>query len=913
MPLSPGTRLGPYEVLSAIGSGGMGEVYRARDTKLNRDVALKVLPGSVAGDLERLARFRREAQVLAALNHPNIAHIHGLEDTSSAPALVMELVEGPTLADLLLAKGPGQRAQDKTGSLGLGPGALGLASAFAIARQIATALEAAHAQSIIHRDLKPANVKVRDDGTVKVLDFGLAKVLASAASGHDVETLTALDTQAGLVMGTPAYMSPEQARGAAVDARTDIWAFGCVLYELLSGRRTFVGDSAVQILNAVIEREPDWSAIAHAPPAIQKLVRRCLQKDPRRRLRDIGDARLEIDEAEAGDETTPATSDPRRARRSWFLMTAGLTTGLIVAAAAWFGYRALFLPSSTARQDVLFERITDAVGVEESPAISPDGKTVAYVGYAGGRQHIWIRLLAGGKPLKITEADLDHEQPRWTPDSNRILYFTRSQTEDPQGTLWEVPALGGQPHSIARALGGGDISHDGQRIAAFQLVDNTARLMILGRDGTVIRELLQVPGGGNGRTPRWAPDDQSVAYIESGSRSFSYKLAVVSVTSSERTEVAVETFIVGGLTWTPDGSGLVYGSPKGSTILYPSTFQLRLAPLGGGQSEQLTFGTESYTHPDIHATSGLLLATRTQLHSALWKVPTTDTPTANARAAVPLTSQTSQVQTPSAGPNGKLVFLSDSGGHGNLWVTDTERRDPVQITHERNPAVSIGVPVWSPDGSQIAHIRTTAGNSEQWLVKADGSEARKLLDRGVFASWSRDSAWLYYAIRDPDFCIERLQVADPSARPERIRCDGATAPMPGRDGSLIFQRQLVAPIGGFNYEIHRANSDRADSTLLLPIDGRRLSYDSAFGVPTALSPDGKWLAYAVMDGATANLWKLSTDGGKPQRITDFGDRASWIVRQITWAGPDGRFIYAAIANVDADIVSIAGVVRAKAK
>ena len=868
----------------------MGEVYRARDTKLNRDVALKVLPAAVAGDPDRLARFRREAQVLAALNHPNIAHIHGLEDTSGAPALVMELVDGPTLADLLSSER-----------------GLPLATALAIARQIAYAVEAAHAQHIIHRDLKPANIKVCDDGTVKVLDFGLAKVLSAAVSGGDVETMTALDTQVGLVMGTPAYMSPEQARGAAVDERTDIWAFGCVLYEALSGRRTFVGDSAVQILNAVIEREPDWTAMAHVPPAIQKLVRRCLQKDPRRRLRDIGDARLEVEDAQAGvDEPGPAapTRSPRR-------RGSVLVGGLVVAAAAAFGYWLAPQASSDARRDAVFGRVTDTVGLEDAPAISPDGKSVAYVASASGRQHIWVRLLAGGRHIKITEADLDHEEPRWAPDSNSILYFTRSQTEDPHGTLWEVPALGGQPRPIAKTLGGGDISHDRQRIAAFQLVDHTARLMILGRDGALIRELLQVQAGGKGRNPRWAPDDKMVAYIESGSKSFSYKVAVVNVTSSKRTEVAVETLIKGGLTWTPDGSGLVYGSPKGSTILYPSTFQLRLASLGGGQSEQLTFGTESYTHPDMHATSGLLLATRTQLHSALWKVPTTDTPTANTRRAV--TSQTSQVQTPSAGPNGKLVFLSDSGGHGNLWVTDTEGRDQVQITHELDPAVSIGVPVWSPDGSQIAHVRTTAGNSEQWLVKADGSEARKLRDGGVFAAWSPEGAWLYYAIREPDYCIERLRVADRSARPEQIRCEGAMAPTPGRDGSLIFQRQLVAPSGGFNYEIRRASSDRADSTLLLPIDGRRLPYDSAFGVPTALSPDGKWLAYAVLDGATANLWKVSTDGGEPQRLTDFGDRAIWIVRQITWAGPDGRFIYAAIADVEADIVSLSGVVSGKAK
>jgi eukaryotic-like serine/threonine-protein kinase len=746
-----------------------------------------------------------------------------------------------------------------------------------------------------------------------VLDFGIAKVLASAVSSHndDDATPTALDTQAGLVIGTPAYMSPEQARGATVDERTDIWAFGCVLYEMITGWRPFPGTSTAEVIAAVIEREPDWTAVSNVPPSIRRLLRRCLQKDPRRRLRDIGDARLEIDEADAGGEPRPVASDPRKPHRWWRWITTGLTAALIVAAGAWFAYRWMFLTSTRARSDVEFQRITDAVGLEDSPAISPDGKYVAYVALAGGRQQVWVRLLTGGKHIQVTDADLDHEQPRWAPNSNSILYFTRSETEDPQGTLWEVGALGGQSRPIAKALGGGDISHDG-RIAAFQLVDNTIRLRILRRDGTLERESMQLPAGPRARTPRWAPDGRSVAYLELRSGAFSHVLTVASMTGDEP-KVLAEGSAIKGLAWIPDGSGLVFGSAEGSTILYPPTFQLRLVRLAGGDSEQLTFGAESYTHPDVHGASGLLLATRTQLRSALSKVPTTDAPTANAQGAVPLTHETSQVQTPSASQDGKrIVYLSDSGGHGNIWGTDADGRERVQITQVRDPAVSIGVPVLSPDGSQIANIRRTVEvTNEQWLINSDGSGERKLLGNGSAAWWSPRGDWLYYAVRSREFCIERLHVADPNARGEPIRCGDVIAPMPHRDGSLFFQRQLPAPNGGFNYEIHRASSDRGESIPLLKIDGRRLPYDSTFAVPTAFSPDGKWLAFVMMDGNTANLWKLPTTGGNAQKITDFGSRALWIVRQIAW--PDGQFIYAAIADVDADIVSITGLVGAKRK
>ena len=282
MALNVGDRLGHYDVTALIGEGGMGQVYQATDTKLNRQVALKVLPQAFIDDPDRLARFEREAKVLASLNHPNIGGIHGLEDSSGVKALVLELVEGPTLADRI-AQGP-----------------IPVDEALPIAKQIAEAVEAAHEAGVIHRDLKPANIKVRDDGTVKVLDFGLAKALDTTPEGDpsQLPTLTAAATQEGVIMGTAAYMSPEQARGKSVDRRTDIWAFGVVLYEMLTGKRAFPGEAMADSVARIIERNPDYDTLPpDVPPSIRQLVRRCLEKDQRERLRDIGDARIEIKQA----------------------------------------------------------------------------------------------------------------------------------------------------------------------------------------------------------------------------------------------------------------------------------------------------------------------------------------------------------------------------------------------------------------------------------------------------------------------------------------------------------------------------------------------------------------------------------------------------------------------------------------
>jgi Tol biopolymer transport system component len=398
MALTPGVRFGAYDIVASIGAGGMGEVYRARDRRLQRDVAVKILPEAFAGDAERLARFEREARALAALNHPNIATIHGIEECAGRQALVMELVEGETLASRI-ARGP-----------------VPVADVVNLAAQIADAIDAAHGKGIVHRDLKPANISVSADGAVKVLDFGLAKTIVSSpgAEPSDNET-TMLDerTREGTVMGTTAYMSPEQARGEPVDGRTDIWAFGCVVYELITGRRAFVGRSATDVLAAVIRAEPDWRALPDdTPDAVRRLLDRCLRKDVQRRLRSIADARLELDDARL-----PAPQATGNVRRGWAPYWIAAALALMAVAIGIWALRPQPVPGEVRLE--MFAPLSRYPAV----AVSPDGQVVAYTATVEGRDQLWLRPLAAAQATPLGGAEGAHGPPFWSPDGRSIAFF----------------------------------------------------------------------------------------------------------------------------------------------------------------------------------------------------------------------------------------------------------------------------------------------------------------------------------------------------------------------------------------------------------------------------------------------------------------------------------------------------------
>ena len=446
MTLAAGARLGPYEIVSALGAGGMGEVYRARDAKLNRDVALKVLPEVFALDPDRLARFKREAQVLASLNHPNIAAIYGFEDSSpsagsgqaAVQALVLELVEGPTLADRI-AQGP-----------------IPLDEALPIARQIAEALEAAHEQGIIHRDLKPANIKVRPDGTVKVLDFGLAKALEPiAAPSADVTASPTITspamTRMGVILGTAAYMSPEQAKGRQADKRSDVWAFGAVLYEMLSGQRAFKGDDISDTLAAVLRQDIDWTALpASTPASVRRLIARCLDRDVRRRLRDIGEARIVLDDpaalAEGDAGGVPALAPPQPLwRRAIPVVLSVIVAGVLASAAT------VYLTPSQA--PLVVTRFPFTLGEGQSlrstgrqaVAISPDGALMAYAALP----RLYLRSMSELEARPIAEpASVGGfvTSPVFSPDSRSVAFWSSADQ-----TLKKVAVGGGAAvHDLSR-------------------------------------------------------------------------------------------------------------------------------------------------------------------------------------------------------------------------------------------------------------------------------------------------------------------------------------------------------------------------------------------------------------------------------------------------------------------------------
>ena len=862
MTLRVGSTFGSYQILAAIGAGGMGEVYRARDTKLDRDVAIKVLPEAFNRNPDRLARFRREARALAAINHPNIAAIYGLEESEGVHALVLELVEGLTLADKL-AQGSGPKAA----------AALPLDEVLSIARQIVEALDAAHEKGIVHRDLKPANVKVTPGGTVKVLDFGLAKTQTDAADLTNAPTEHAVVSESGVLLGTVPYMSPEQARGQAVDKRTDIWAFGCVLFELLTGRRAFHGPTSSDTIAAILERPPDWAALpSTTPAAVRRLLTHCLEKDLRRRLRDIGDARLQLDEP------------------------------LVDVAAVSVS------PGRASGGDVAFSRLTDFGGMKESPAMSPDGKMVAFVAFVGGKRQIWIRMLAGGVPLQLTRDDVDHEYPRWAPDSSTLIYYTPAATHGEQGTIWEIGTLGGWPRKVTSATAGGDISHDGQRIAVFQAVDDEPALVTVARDGSGAELVARVPSGDGYSSPRWSPDDRQIAFERTNYSGTTVFVDVVTLATGARRALC-HGRVLKGFCWLADGSGVVYSSSQGSTIFYRGCLNLRTIALDGSHDRQLTFGDQSYVEPDTHH-AGRLIATRIKSPSDVWKIPVQGSPAENTRGAVRITAQTGQVRTPSASPDDtEVVYLSDNGGHGNLWVAKTDGSAVRQITFERDLSMGIGLPKWSPAGDVIVFVATRGDRIGLYLVHPDGSGLRQIVADARGLSWSGDGRWIYYESMAAE--TGRLEKIRPEGgAPVVVRSEaGALLPASIDGTALYYAGNLRSNIFGSQRSdklIRCARPEGGPAETLASISGDRIAGLPRF-VDQVLSPDGQWLAIPLTDGGTTNIWVLPTSGGAMKPVTDFGTRAVEIARSTSWSA-DGRYLYAAVAELEADIVLLDGLI-----
>jgi Tol biopolymer transport system component len=810
MALSPGSRLGPYEVTAQIGEGGMGEVYQAIDTNLKRAVAIKVLPTSAAADVERMARFQREAEVLAALNHPNIAAIYGLERSGPTTALVMELVEGPTLADRIAH------------------GALPLDDALSIATQIADALEAAHEQRIIHRDLKPANVKVRPDGTVKVLDFGLAKALeptgATAVSQSMSPTITTpAMTQAGMILGTAAYMSPEQAKGREADRRSDVWAFGCVLFEMLSGTRPFAGEDIPDTFVAVLRDEPPWSVLPpETPSAIRRLLRRCLEKDRTRRLSEVHTARLEIDDArnEPRDAIRAGAIPSRRYERLAWVSALALVS---VAAVAGL-WRSNVAPVATPLPEMRVDIAAPPTTEPASLAISPDGQTLAFVATVDGQSRVWLRPLNTASPRVLADTD-GARFPFWSPDSRSVAFFGDEQ-------LKRIDIDGGSARTLASAPGavGGAWGPNGV-ILMSMLGNPIVRVSDRGGDPAAVTRLDA--GQGAHYFPQFLPDGRHFLYwAVGGPEPNSVFVGQLDRTETHRlldADVAALYASKGYLLFVRQGALL-------AQRFDPNLLTLTAAPFP--VAEQVAYSTERLS-PAVSTSAAGALAYRAGSPLGARKQLTWFDRSGRALGNLGGSFDSTQLAL-SLSPDDRQVALFRAVSRNmDVWLIDVARGVPTRFTFDSADDV---LPVWSRDGRRIVFSSNRKGVQDLYVKSATGAGDvdTLLLQSAQFkgaSDWSPDGHYVLYQSVDP------------------------------KHGNDI----LALPLDG-------NGKPQGEPQVVVQTD-----FDEHGG---QFSPDGKWIAYVSIKSGRYEVYVqpfAQRSAGEIRVSTDGGDQVRW--------RPDGKELY----------------------
>ena len=805
MGLGTGTRLGPYEISAQIGVGGMGEVYRALDTNLKRAVAIKVLPEALAADAERLARLQREAEVLASLNHPHIAQIYGLERGEGSTALVLELVEGPTLADRIV-EGP-----------------IPIEDALPIAKQIAEALEGAHEQGIVHRDLKPANIKLRTDGQVKVLDFGLAKLATSEllpsgpAAMTASPTLTIHATYLGVILGTAAYMSPEQAKGKMVDRRADIWAFGVVLCEMLSGRRMYDGETAAETLARIIEREPDLKTLPASTPAlVRQIIERCLTKDPRARLQAMGEARIALDRAIAQPQSPAPVAGTRQSRSSSLVpwtVAAVFATALIAALVLWAPWRRLSPPASVYVNAVIGADASLMTDVGSAAALSPDGQMLAFAAETSASEPsmLYVRRLdqLQATPLAGTE---DARAPFFDPSGESIAFFAG-------GKLKKVAATGGAVVTLADAPAGrgGSWADDGTITFQPDISSVNAALVRVSSAGGK-PELLSQETRGRARFPQVLPGDR-VLYTRAVPGGVA-EVLVGPLGSRER-----KVLVQGGYgRYVPSGH-LLYVQ---NATLFAVGFDVdrlelvgRAVPLIEGlmAAENMMAAQFSVSNTGtLVYLPGRLIATDPPI---LWM---------DARGATtPLLPKPTTWGNPKFSTDGRKLAVDMLDGSSDIWVYDLERGSLDRVTFERE--IADAEPVWTPNGERLVFRsdRDNLGVSNLYWKRADNTGG-----------------------------IQRLTKSDVNQFPGSWHPSGKY---------LAFSQQSV-----------RTNPD----IWILPMEGDEKSGWKP-GTPTVFlnttsnegepmfSPDGRWLAYTSNETGTVEVFVRAFPGpGGPWQISSGG-------------------------------------------
>jgi len=709
-------------VTALIGEGGMGRVWRAHHAGLKRDDALKVLPEAFLADPERLARFQREAQVLASLNHPNIAHVYGLENADGMTALVMELVEGPTLAERI-ARGP-----------------VPLDEALPIAKQIAEALETAHERGIVHRDLKPANIKLTSDGMVKVLDFGIAKMHAPDGAGAELPTVMTVGTRAGMVLGTAAYMSPEQARGQAVDKRSDIWAFGCVVFEMLAGRIAFAGDTDLDRIAAILDRQPEWSVLPAATPIpIRRLLRRCLAKNVSQRLADIRDGLLEIDDARTGHhhhkETLPAAR-PRLERLAWVAaVVLGATIGAV---ATWTARSTISSPDPiVARFDVQTPPTEDAT----SFALSPDGRHLVFVANTeAGDAQLWLRSLdrTSARPLPGTTGATF---PFWKPDSQEVGFFA-------DGKLRRIDINGGVPQDITDVMAGRGASWNVDDIIIFAnaATDDLYRVPAAGGSSSAVVKGIAGQPGLALRWPQFLPDNNQFLFYGYLARQELHGIYVASVGGGEPVRRGRAE---SGAVFVPPNHLLLLR--QGRLIALPFDWS-RPTPFDGdgvrvvdqvGFDAAFRLGAFSASWTGLIASRAGSVAQRRQL---VWFDP--EGRELSKVGSLDLLGQAN----PELNRDGRSLLLNRTvEGNIDVYRVDVNRGAETRLTTDESSEVN---PLWSPGQTRVTYQSNRNGVYDIFEQSASGGgDERELLgtpDGKTGLSWSADGKFLLYSVVTPE-------------------------------------------------------------------------------------------------------------------------------------------------------------------
>ena len=849
MALSAGQRLGPYEIQSVLGAGGMGEVYRARDTKLNRDVAIKVLPALFAADPDRFQRFTREAQTLAALNHPNIAHIHGLEESGDVRALVMELVEGVDLS---------QRIKD---------GPLPLDEALPIARQIADALEAAHDQGIVHRDLKPANVKVRGDGVVKVLDFGLAKAMdpagSSGVSGGPGSTgvslsptLTHHATQLGMIIGTAAYMAPEQARGKTVDRRADIWAFGVVLYEMLTGKRAFDGDEASDVLASVLKSEPDFSRLPKDTPApVRRLLRRCLEKDPRKRLSAIGDARLELDEKEApaASAGSAAPAPPRSITALFVPALAGIVLTAIAAALLWPKAGSVASPS-VQRLSILAPTGSDIAPDSNEVAISPDGRMVAFTVLDPdlvGTQ-LWVRSLDATASRRIEDTEGAH-LPFWSPDGSRIGFFTSDK-------LKTVPTAGGRVEVLCtypKVGGRGAAWSPANVIVTTRGTGGPLyRVSANGGDPVPATTLDATQKEFAHRFPTFLPDGEHFLYAALPAHEGKFAIFAGSIRDTSRTPVATLE------------SAPVYAEPgyllyRRQAVLVAQPFDAKTLKFTG-EAVPLEDEPTNVLDPANSFTAGHTSSVSATGTLAYFSGPAVNTAVtwldAAGHATGTLDLPAGEYSHIKISPDGSraAVVRSISPTESNLWILDLVRGGalPLSSGPGRNEA-----PVWSPDGARIVFSSDRNG-AQDFYVKtvADASPEQPYFQSdALFKSpnnFSADGRWLVFQSLDPVTAYDLWLLPDSG---EHVPVPFVRGPGQDRSGAPSPDGHWIAYESGETGRLELYVQS-------FPEPGHKVRVSTAGAFAGWWTKDGRQLVFLSLDASS--LWRADVQAGASLSVSE---------------------------------------------